>query len=224
MWNKRLHAKRTQTASLPVRFKNPKEPAYLLFSTHAPWAQASHLQMADLNYSLNNWTGINDNSDLCKVHLKRAPAKINNNRSYVMFYENIKRKYHVIMFTMATNVISLTQDTMALASWLCFDFMQLFFLTFEYSNGVKRMKGIGISVVVSDIVHSKSATAWTGCPSVRMSAEASTSCNADHNTWCRGNLEEQCTVLSNTLWFWKFQCWMWRESGFPLLLWKKLLP
>lgn len=35
--------------------------------------------------------------------------------------------------------------------------MQLFFLTFEYSNGVKRMKGIGISVVVSDIVHSKSA-------------------------------------------------------------------
>lgn len=76
MWSNRLHTKRTQTASLPVRFKNPKEPAYLLFSTHAPQAQASHLQMADLNSSLNNWTGINDNSDLCKVHLKEQLVKL----------------------------------------------------------------------------------------------------------------------------------------------------
>lgn len=42
---------------------------------------------------------------------------------------------------------------------------------------------------------------WTGCQSVRTLAEARTSCNADHNTWCRGNLEEQFTVLANTLCF-----------------------
>lgn len=54
MGSNSLHTKRAQTASHLVRFKNPKEPAYLLFSAHAPGVEASHFQMADLNSSLDN--------------------------------------------------------------------------------------------------------------------------------------------------------------------------
>lgn len=112
-------------------------------------------------------------------------------RSYcfVSLLSHSRKSYHVKMFPVATNMISRIKLTL-------FRFSKLFWYNF-FLFYIWILVWCRKELASVDIVESKGAKSAHELD-VSQSECWQTLTQADHNTWCRGSLEDQFTVLANT--------------------------